>query len=361
LSATRFAVHGGVHRREFTAFGVVPEGVLDFSVNVNPYGPCDEIREAVRRAVIDRYADPSAIVARESLGAWLGTEAESVVLGNGAVEVLWAAARAFLRPGDHALVAEPAFSEFRRAAELVHAVVVECRARPDDDFAFDDGEFEQALRTHRPQVAHLATPANPTGRTVPFATLRSLAAAHPTTLFVVDVSFLTLGERAADSSGVGAKGAPNIVWVMSLTKELSVPGVRIGLALAPSPLARQLEAQIPPWSVGAAAQAVAEAAARPSVRRFVEDSRRALSRDRQGLAARLGDLGLRVHASDAPYVLFHRDPPLDVPSLRRGLLVRHGVLVRDAASFGLPEHVRVAARSPPDVDRLTLALKVELR
>jgi histidinol-phosphate/aromatic aminotransferase/cobyric acid decarboxylase-like protein len=361
MSAGLGAVHGGLLRREMTALGVRSEGLLDFSVNVNPYGPCDAIREAVRGAAIDRYADPGASEARESLGGWLECGAGAIVLGNGAVELLWAAARAFLGRGDRALVAEPAFSEFRGAAELVGATLVECRAHACDDFAFDVEEFMHALETHRPRVAHLATPANPTGRAVPLETVRALAAAHAGTIFVIDVSFLTLSDQAAEWRRLGVVDLPNVVWVLSLTKELSVPGVRIGLATAPPPLAERLRAQIPPWSVNAAALAVAEAAPRRSVRQFVEESRHALTRDRLALDASLRRLGLSVHSSSAPYVLFHRDPPLDVPKLRRNLLLNHGILARDAASFGLPQHVRVAARAEADVARLVLALEMELR
>jgi len=39
---------------------------------------------------------------------------------------------------------------------------------------------------------------------------------------------------------------------------------------------------------------------------------------------------------------------------------RHHLLVRDGTSFGLPHHVRLAARPAADVDRLLVALTREL-
>lgn len=354
------ALHGGLVHRELAAIGARPGDVLDFSVNVNPYGPCREIREAVERAAIDRYPDPRGTPAREALASWLGAPVESLVLGNGAVELLWAAARATLGLGDGVLVAEPAFSEFRRAAELVGAAVSEYRVTAGDDFAFDAAAFDGRLRDVRPRAAHVATPANPTGHAIPLGALRALFAAHPETVFVADLSFLTLSDHAERFEGFGQLMLPNVVWVLSLTKELSIPGVRVGVGVAPGALARAIGAQIPPWSVGAAAQAVAEAAARPSVRRFVAESRRALAADRRHLAARLGSLGLHVHPSAAPYVLVRGGAPFGATTLRRVLLERHGVLVRDATSFGLPEHVRLAVRPASDVSRLIQALGREL-
>jgi histidinol-phosphate/aromatic aminotransferase/cobyric acid decarboxylase-like protein len=42
------------------------------------------------------------------------------------------------------------------------------------------------------------------------------------------------------------------------------------------------------------------------------------------------------------------------------LLARHRVLVRDCASYGLPDHIRLAARSAGDRERLAVALRAEL-
>lgn len=310
---------------------------------------------------MERYPDPDAGPAREAIGAFLGVSAGSVVVGNGAVEILWAAARALGGARERVLVVEPAFSEFRRAAALTGSPVLEFRTIPEDDFAIDLRALRRVVETASPRVVHLAAPGNPSGRAVPLADVAAVAASLPETVFVVDVSFVTLGERAAEFPAALRASPDNAVWVWSLTKEQSLPGVRLGCAVATPPLARALRAQIPPWSTGAAAQAAAVAAMRPSVREFVDRSRRLLSDERRWLAARLRALGLKVHPSDAPYVLAHRAPPFSATALRGMLLERHGVLVRDATSFGLPGHLRLAARPTADVDRLIHALQKELR
>jgi len=53
-------------------------------------------------------------------------------------------------------------------------------------------------------------------------------------------------------------------------------------------------------------------------------------------------------------------PVSDAGRLRQALLSRHRILVRDCASFGLPGHVRLAARSATDRARLLAALQEEL-
>jgi histidinol-phosphate/aromatic aminotransferase/cobyric acid decarboxylase-like protein len=354
--------HGGFVHHELAALGASASDVLDASVNVNPYGPCAELRDAIQGAAIDRYPDPEAAPARQALSAWLGLPAKAFVAGNGAVDVLWAAARAFVKPGDRVLVAEPAFSEFRRAAVREGALIVEHRARPEDDFAFDADGFRRALSVARPRIAHVATPSNPAGRWVPFKTLSSIAADHPKTLFVFDVSFVTLADPTEPLARLRDFALPNVLWVMSLTKELSIPGIRVGFGATERALAAELQARLPPWSVNAPAQAAIEVATRPSIRRFVEASRRALAADRGRLAQGLAALGLRVHRSEAPYVLVGlAGTGVSATELRRRAFVNHRVLLRDATSFGLPEHVRIAARPAPDDDRILHALRTELR
>jgi histidinol-phosphate/aromatic aminotransferase/cobyric acid decarboxylase-like protein len=361
VTASSFPVaapaHGGLVHAELRALGLDDDDVLDFSVNVNPYGPCPEVRRAVAEARIDRYPDPTAARARSCIAEWLGVTADDVLVANGAVEVLWTAARAFLRPSDTVLVAEPAFSEMRSAALQAGARVVECRSGPDTDFALDEERFGHLVRRERPRLAYVATPGNPSGALVSAGVLRRLATIDPTMQLVVDISFASLSTLPDDL----VSAADGVLWVRSLTKELSVPGARVGFAVGPASTVAVLHDARPPWSVNAVAEAVAIAATTTAVRDFVAASRARLFDDRARLEDGLMRLGLRVHRSETTYVLADLGAGDTGARLRHALLRRHRLLVRDCASFGLPHHARFAARSRPDTDRLLLALEKELR
>src|SRR3954464_14742313 len=126
--------HGGMLEDDLVRLGLQHEEVLDVSVNVNPYGSFSPLIEAMRAASIERYPDPTATPARAALARWLDLPREQVVVGNGAVDLLWSLARCLVQPGDRVLVVEPAFSELRNAATRVGARVVEHRLTPEDDF-----------------------------------------------------------------------------------------------------------------------------------------------------------------------------------------------------------------------------------
>src|SRR5436190_6237589 len=110
--------HGGVDVDELRGLGLAPADVLDFSVNVNPYGPSAAIVRAVRAAAIDRYPDPTARAARQALARACAVDVAEIIVGNGAADLLWTVARVLLRPGTTALVVEPTFSEFGEAASI---------------------------------------------------------------------------------------------------------------------------------------------------------------------------------------------------------------------------------------------------
>ncbi|HET9956134.1 MAG TPA: aminotransferase class I/II-fold pyridoxal phosphate-dependent enzyme, partial [Polyangiaceae bacterium] len=140
----------------------------------------------------------------------------------------------------------------------------------------------------------------------------------------------------------------------------AVPGLRLGYCVLPPSWAERLEAERPPWSVNAAAQAAVRVACDPSVTSFVQRSKERLRSDRIFLHEQLEQLGLRVHTSVAPYCLAKLPEPLTATVVRSELLEQHRVLVRDATSFCLPGHVRVAARPPEQALRLVSALRSTL-
>ncbi|MGD0677829.1 MAG: histidinol-phosphate transaminase [Polyangiaceae bacterium] len=343
--------HGGLLDDELARLGIHPDEVLDVSVNVNPYGPCPAVVAAVRAARVDRYPDPTAQPAREAIARATDTDPRSIVVGNGAVDLLWTIVRALLPAGRVALVVEPAFSEFAAAVKAAGSRVVSWRALAEADFCVDLDRVGDVAAREKAEIVYVCTPANPTGVALEAASLAAFAAAHPALLFVVDESFGPLSERFDDQQHVMPD---NVVRVRSMTKEHALPGVRVGYLVARRPIAACVEAARPPWTTSAFAQAAAIAAL--GERAFVIESRMRALDDRRRLVARLRDIGYSPFRSST---LFFLVPVRDGASTRARLLARHRVLVRDCASFGLPGFVRICAQPPSREARLLEALRDE--
>jgi hypothetical protein len=127
-------VHGGADPTELARLGLRPEQILDFSANVNPFGPSPAVKQAVQEVVFDRYPDRMCIHLRRELAARHGVAEEQVLIGNGSSELIWLVAVALVKGGDRVVVLGPTFSGYERSARLMGAKVVTYRARAEDDF-----------------------------------------------------------------------------------------------------------------------------------------------------------------------------------------------------------------------------------
>jgi histidinol-phosphate/aromatic aminotransferase/cobyric acid decarboxylase-like protein len=344
--------HGGLPHAELAELGLAADDVLDLSVSCNPYGPCAAVVEAIRAAPLDRYPDPSATAARAALAAALDTTPDRIALGNGAAELLWTLAAVLVRPGSRVVVVEPGFGELRAAAEHADGEICEWRCRSDDGFAVDLAAIGRLIRERGAAVAYVCAPGTPTGAAVPAAAVAELAVEHPGTRFVLDQSFLSLSERFADAA---VAQPANVACVRSLTKDFAIPGVRVGYVVAAPALIARVEQARPAWTTSSPAQAAAVAACTAGA--FVADSRDRLLADRARLAAELADLGLPTAPSSTGFLAVRTG---EARSLRRRLLAGHGILVRDCTSYGLPDHIRLAARPAAERARVIAALAEEL-
>ncbi|HEY6003570.1 MAG TPA: aminotransferase class I/II-fold pyridoxal phosphate-dependent enzyme [Anaeromyxobacter sp.] len=351
-SAPTPRVHGGAAGRELAAIGLDPRRALDFSVNVNPYGPCPSVVEAIRAAPVHLYPDPAATAVREAISARTGAPVDGVVFGSGAADLLWGITRVLLAARGRALIVEPAFSEVGAAVEALGQHAAMWRARAEEGLRVDLREVERAARHAAASAIYLCAPTTPAGAAVPLSDVADLARRFPEATIVLDESFLSLSDRSDEAA---LPMPENVARLRSMTKEHAIPGLRAGYLLAAPALARAVEASRPAWSTSSVAQAAAIAAL--AADGFVAESRERLRRDRLAMATDLAALGLAPLPSVAPYLAF---AVTDAAALRHRLLA-HGVVVRDCASFGLPGFVRVAARPAHERARLLAALEEELR
>lgn len=312
------AVHGGFHdpgRR-----------VLDFSVNTNPFGPPPEVLEAFRKADVTRYPDPEALALREAIAKRHGAGIECVLPGNGSVEIIWLVAAAYLEPGRTAHVCGPTFGEYESATRATGADIAD--------------------RLDGAAVAFICNPNNPTGTLRPAEDIRAMAAAHPNTLFVVDEAYLPFTHAASCLEG----GVPeNLIVLRSLTKDCAIPGLRLGYGVGPSEVIQALKAVQPPWSVNVPAQAggVAALACDGHVRTCEQE----LADAKEYLMSSLTALGLEVLPSEANFFLVRVGDGAQF----RARLLEHDICVRDCASFGLPDSIRIGVRTLPECRELVAA------
>ncbi|MBX3015066.1 MAG: histidinol-phosphate aminotransferase family protein [Caldilineaceae bacterium] len=330
------AVHGALDYAELQRHQLAPDAVIDFSENSNPFGPAPGVRAALAALDPARYPDRESLALRHLLAAQTGADLAEIIVGNGAAELLWLVAFAFLAQGDRVLILGPTFGEYARMAQLMGAEVVQWRAMA-TDFAVDPTAVAQQIETVQPKVLFLCNPNNPTGTVIDPAIIAAWANPAPQTLFVVDEAYLAFvpGLRS-----MAAWQLPNVLVVRSLTKEYALAGLRLGYAVGPTALVAALAQARVPWSVNAAAQAAGLAAL--ADQQHLQETLAALQCAKAEFVSNLQRLGLSPLPSQTHYFLLNVG---DGAAFRQHLLP-YGLLVRDCASFGLPAYVRIATHKP---------------
>lgn len=357
---TEQVVHGALDYGELARLGLQPEEVLDFSVNANPYGPSPRVREAVANIALDRYPDRECRALRQALLTYelspLPLPLQAIICGNGASELIWAIAHAYLKPGLKAAIIGPTFGEYRAASLATGANVVEFRMHSPDLLQAESVALSAWIVTEQPRLAWLCNPNNPTGTWLDRPQLAYVVTAcqKSDTLLVIDESYWRFVFPPATYSAadfVNIDTAAHVIVLRSLTKDFALAGLRLGYAVAAPFIAEQLDAQLPSWNVSSLAQAAGQAAL--SDREHLTTTLNELAKERRAFFSALARSGIRMRASHTHFCL------LEVGNacyLRHQLLMRK-ILVRDCTSFGLPQCIRVATRPVCDWQQLLSALK----
>ena len=351
---TPLAHHGAYDYEELGALAIDPETLLDFSVNSNPYGPSPQVYPALAQVPLDRYPDRQCLALRRALAEHHGVSLEQIVVGNGTAELLWSIATAFVRPPGprgsaryRVLILGPTFGEYHRSVRLMGADTHEYRAAAEDDFVPDASAISRRLIEARPQIVCLCHPNNPTGALYNLDALSVWVRDNPDTLFVVDEAYIAFTQGAPSAL---ALDAGNVLVLRSMTKDYALAGLRLGYAVGPARLVDALARVRPAWNVNALAQAAGTAALRDQP--HLTHTLAALARSAARLSAGLRDLGLHT----VPSATHYRLVAVGHGAAFRTALMGHGILVRDCASFGLANHVRIATRRPEENERLLQAI-----
>ncbi|GHO46398.1 pyridoxal phosphate-dependent aminotransferase [Ktedonospora formicarum] len=361
-------VHGAFDYAELERLGLSTKDVLDFSVNSNPYGPSPAAREALATLALERYPDRECLALKRALLSYevtsTGIELEGLVCGNGASELIWTIARAFLRSGMVTARLSPTFGEYQAASRAIGALDLAYRLDPMCGFEVNLNALLEWLEVERPTLFWLCNPNNPSGGWLPLEQVRELAqiCEHLGTLLVIDESYhhFRFPRKAANNSTKPQDDTAltllseglSVLILRSLTKDFALAALRLGYVVTTSELATRLSAHLPSWNVNGAAQVAATAAL--SDRAHLERSLNALEVERNAFFAALRELDVDVIPSGTHYTLVRVG---NAPALRTALL-RRGLLVRDCSSFGLPQYIRVATRQEQEWRRLTEALTI---
>lgn len=340
-------VHGGdVYRYE---------NVIDFSANINPYGPPERVIEAVRKSAesLYRYPDIRCEKLRHALAAREGVLEEWLIFGNGAAELLFSLALA-VKP-KRALIQLPSFAEYARALASVDCEILSYRTCAGDGFHIREDILEQI--TEELDLLILCNPNNPTGTLIKPQLLEKIAekCKQNGVYLVLDECFLDFTGQTGASGKRWLNTNPMLFILKAFTKLYSIPGVRLGYGLSSNAaLSERMEAVRQPWSVSAPAQAAGLSALEET--RFAAGSVEKIAAEKARMMQKMKNGGYKVYESAANYIFFEGRETLWEECLAAG------ILIRDCSNYpGLHKgYFRAAVRRKKENDLLLSVLTGEV-
>lgn len=370
------ARHGGDATEVSRQTGLALDQILDFSLNVNPYGPPKEVFKTIRACLGDirnyparSYDELRASIAtflcdagryhlaKPGLPGKLDINQDNIVMGCGATELIHSFLGRFVRGGSVAIPL-PTFSEYEAAASALGIGCLKVRPR---GINIDLDSVREHLKAGCVSCIMICNPNNPTGELMNPNKLSGLLemSAERGVYLLVDEAYL-------DLSSIGLKGSlipvvekyENLIVLRSLTKLFGFPGLRVGYAVCSRRFARAFESTAISWRVGALEAAAVMAALR--VEGFLESSREMIQAEKPILANELRKFdGVKVEESSANFMLLEISGTKFSPQNLKWRLLSHGVLVRELSGVeGLDgNYLRVCVRGREENKVLLRALK----
>ncbi len=341
-------IHGGdVYRNDIE---------MDFSVNINPLGIAESVKEALSKAieVCHQYPDIEAEELRKAIGDMLHILPEEILCGNGASELFQAIVHS-VNP-EKIIIPVPSFFGYEKAASTIPAEIQYYVMKKENGFVLNR-EFLNVLEADESKnsLLFLANPNNPIGNIQEKDFMGELLeiTKRKGIYVVLDECFVDLTDDEGDNTFLEERNRyDNLVVVRAFTKSFAIPGVRIGFLICKNRKWRNsIKNQLLEWNTSCFAQYAGIAASKEQ--KFLNESVKYIAEEREFLINEMRKLGIDIYEGKANYLLIRSDKPLYEE------LIKRKVLIRDCSNFrGLQKgYYRIAVKKRAENIRLIEILK----
>jgi histidinol-phosphate aminotransferase len=325
---------------------------IKLASNENPLPPSERVQKAIAAALgtLNRYPDGSGFYLRQALAKKHGVTPEHVVLGNGSNELIELMVRAFMRPGDEAVVPHPSFVVYPMSVQAAGGIRVVVMLK---DYRLDLEGMARAI-TPATKLVFIANPNNPTATIVTADEVEHFMSRVPErTIVIFDEAYVEFaqGPDFPDSLAYTKQGR-KVVVLRTFSKAASLAGLRVGYGIGDPDAIALLHRIRPPFNVNALAQVAALAALDDES--HVLECVRLIEAGRHFLYDEFKALGIKYAPSRANFILV--DVGRSAAEIYQKLL-REGVIVRPMTSFGMETALRITVGTPQENRRLVKALR----
>ncbi len=320
------------------------EIILD--ANESPYplpGPLKrELKYRLDSLDLNRYPDSESRTLRKAAGNYYGVSTDRIVAGNGSDELIGYTLLACVNPGDKILMTEPSFSMYRILGNQFHGDVQTVNLR--SDWSLPDHVVDEARES---KIVILGSPNNPTGNR--FRDQRVLELVEETdALVVLDEAY---AEFAGESLVDRVETYDSFVVLRTLSKAFGLAGARVGFLVGFPSLVDGINTVRLPYNLNTLSQVTGEIVLNNIG--SVRDHWNTVVEERRQLFEFLDENSFRPFPSEANFVLFEPDDPVDLYNH----LLRDGIRVRKFNDGPVEDKLRVTVGTPEQNRAIRISLE----
>lgn len=324
-------------------------GLIRLNANESPWRtPGDNTERG-----LNVYPPPRPTALTHKLSAYYGVDERQILVTRGSSEAIDVLIRGFCTAyRDGILITPPSFDMYRLYAGIQGADVRRAPLLRDADFALDVGKVLESI-DETTKIVFICSPNNPTGNSMARADVETICReAGGRALVVIDEAY---HEFASVPDFLELRNRyEHVVLLRTLSKFVSLAGVRCGLLIADPALIEFAQSVLPPYTFPTPSiELVLQALSKDSLR-VSQERVGTIKRERARLSAALNDVPsvLKVFPSDANFVLAQTASGVAFRETAR----RAGILVRTFDDPLLANCVRITVGRPEDNDRLLTAV-----
>lgn len=330
-------------------------GSVKLASNENPLGPSPKAMAAICAAVknLHRYPDGAGYYLVQKLSAKLGVPANQIVIGNGSDDVIGMLTRAYLSPGDEAIMTDPSFLMYEIYVKMMNAKPVFVPLR---NLFLNLAAIADAV-TDKTRMIFITNPNNPTGGFIRCSEFEIFFKRLPPDIVVVlDEAYIEFARDPECLNGLTqlAKDRP-VAVLRTFSKAYGLAGIRIGYGIMPADMAAMCNRVREPFNTNSLAQAGAAAALDDE--EFLNKTITLVHTELAFLQDELRSRGVGFFPTQSNFFLI--DVKQNADDVFEAML-KQGVIVRSMVSYGYSQYIRINAGTRDENQRFLDALATVL-
>ncbi len=325
--------------------------ILDYCFIRNMYFPTSAVLTEIRNnlpVLLQNYGSTQKIL-EQKLATYLYCQAKNLIALNGCSQI-YPILQQYLQK-KKILLPLPTFGEYTRIFSDFQVYY--------DQVGLNKAEISDKIQDCDAIV--IVNPNNPTGSIISTEWIYNLAVSHPDKLVIVDESFIQFSQEETILNLLEKKPLSNIILLVSLSKTLGIPGMRLGYVYSNNNnFNSYVRHRLPIWNLNSITEYFLEIILKH--RDSIEESYEKTKSDRQNFIKQLESLPRvkQVYPSGGNFLLVELDCEANfVDNLTENLLTKYKIYAKNVSNKfdNRKSCLRLAVRNEADNLKLIVNLK----